>query len=226
MGVKSGSGGEERRRYDSPLRSEQSRQTRRAIVSAASRLFVSRGYASASLADIAREASVARPTVFAAFGSKAALLRQVVDQALAGDDEAVPVAERPWFRPVWDARTPRAVLEAYAGVCCLIGSRAAAIFEVVRRAADEGPEPAELWETMRRNRRAGAEMVVRHAETLGPRPPDLDHERAVDVVWLFNDPAHYEALVHGCGWSERAYTSWIGEQMVLGTGLGTGRPAD
>lgn len=34
---------------------------------------------------------MARPTVFSAFGSKAALLREVVDQALAGDDEPVPL---------------------------------------------------------------------------------------------------------------------------------------
>lgn len=79
------------------------------------------------LADVARAAGVARPTVFAAFGSKAALLRQVLDEALAGDDEPVPVAHRPWFRPVWEAREPAAVLEAYAGVCTLIAGRAAGV---------------------------------------------------------------------------------------------------
>lgn len=78
---------------------------------------------------VAAEAGVARPTVFAAFGSKAALLRQVLDQALAGDDEPVPVAQRPWFQPVWDATAPPEVVDAYAAVCTLIGARAARIFD-------------------------------------------------------------------------------------------------
>ncbi|WP_432135270.1 MULTISPECIES: helix-turn-helix domain-containing protein [unclassified Streptomyces] len=186
---------------------------------AANRLFVARGYAATSLADIAADAAVARPTVFAAFGSKAALLREVVDQAPAGDDEPVPVAERPWFRPVREARTPRAVVHAYAEVCTLIGGRAAEIFEVVRRAADEGPEPAGLWETMQRNRRAGAGMVVDLVEARGAGRRGLDHERAVDTVWMFNDPCHYRALVRERGWSEREYADWIAGQMCHGLGL-------
>ncbi|WP_141577650.1 TetR/AcrR family transcriptional regulator [Actinomadura sp. WMMA1423] len=214
MGVNDTPAGRGRRRYDSPLRDRRARQTRQAIVAAANRLFVERGYAATSLADIAGEAAVARPTAFAAFGSKAALLREVVDQALAGDDEPVPVAERPWFRPVLEGRTPRAVLDAYAEVCRLIGGRSAEIFEVVRRAADEGPEPSELWETMQRNRRLGAAMVIDRLEALlGPGSLRLDRERAVDVVWMFNDPSHYRSLVRIRGWSEQEYAAWTADQM-------------
>jgi AcrR family transcriptional regulator len=131
---------------------ENARRTRQAVVRAAADLFVANGYTPTSLAVVAAEAGVARPTVFAAFGSKAALLRQVLDEALAGDDEPVPVAQRPWFQPVWDATTPSEVVDAYAEGFTLIGARAARIFEVVRRAADESPELAEIWETLLRNR--------------------------------------------------------------------------
>src|SRR5215468_6442832 len=133
-----------RRRYESPVREANARRTRAAIVAAASELFTARGYAATSLADIAAAAGVARRTVFAAFGSKPALLRQVLDQALAGDDEPVAVADRPWFRPVWDATTPAAALDAYAEVCVVIARRAAQLFEIVRRAADNAPDAAEL----------------------------------------------------------------------------------
>jgi AcrR family transcriptional regulator len=182
-------------------------------VAAASELFTSRGYGATSLADVASAAGVARPTVFAAFGSKAALLRQVLDEALAGDDDPIPVAERPWFRPVWDARTPEAVLDAYAGVCTLIAARAAAAFEAVRRAAGTAPEVAELWEDLQRNRLAGARMVVEHLLTLGPVRRELDVERAVDVLWFFNDPAHHGALVGRQGWPEADYRGWLAERM-------------
>jgi hypothetical protein len=59
---------------------------------------------------------------------------------VASDEEPVPVASRPWFRPVWDAPTQDAVLGAYAKGCTLIGGRAAQSFEAVRGAADTSPE--------------------------------------------------------------------------------------
>ncbi len=201
------------RSYRSTVREESARRTRRAVVEAAASLFVERGFASTSLADVAALAGVARPTVFAAFGSKQALLQRVLDEALAGDDAPVPVAERPWFSPVWSATTPDQALTAYARACVVIGRRAARIFEAVRRAADASPEGAAAWERLQDNRRAGAQMVVDHVRTLGPLPPGLTPRRAVDRLWVFNDPALYEALVHGCGWSERAFEAWLAEQM-------------
>lgn len=211
--VKTRDGGSPKRRYQSPLREQSARRTRRAIVMAAQELFTAHGYAATSLADIAAAAGVARPTAFAAFGSKPALLRQVLDQALAGDDEPIPVAQRPWFQPVWEAPTPAAVLDAYAGVCTLISSRAARIFEVVRRAADEAPEIAELWDTLQRNRRAGARMVAEHAASLGPLATGLDIDHATDILWIFNDPAHYDTLVSRRSWPEPDYTSWLSSQI-------------
>jgi AcrR family transcriptional regulator len=202
-----------RRRYTSPTRSEGARRTRQAIVSTASALFTERGYACTSLADIASAAGVARPTVFAVFGSKGALLRQVLDQALAGDDVPVPVADRPWFQPVWKATTPATVLDAYAEVCLVIARRAAPLFEAVHRATDDAPEAAELWQALQNNRRAGAQMVVTQAQKLGPLAPELDTNTATDILWIFNDPAHYAALVTQQGWTEHAFRKWLAAMM-------------
>jgi AcrR family transcriptional regulator len=195
-----------RRQYRSAVREQGARRTRHAIVVAAAELLAANGYAATSLADVAVAAGVARPTVVAAFGSKPALLRQVLDEALAGDDEPVPVAERPWFAPVWQAKTAEEVLTAYADVCVVIARRAARLFETVRRAADDAPEVLELWETLRRNRRAGAAMVVGRIDELAGLE---DADRAIDVVWLFNDPAHYAALVLDRGWPEPAFRDWL-----------------
>jgi AcrR family transcriptional regulator len=208
-----------RRQYRSPVRQESARRTRQAVVRAAHELFAASGYAGTSLSEIAAAAGVARPTAFAAFGSKPALLREVLDQALAGDDEPVPVAQRPWFRPVWDAATPEAVLDAYAGVCELINGRSARIVEVIRRAADQSPEVGELWGTVQRNRRAGAQMVIEHTASRGSLAVGLNSDRATDILWIFNDPALYDTLVSGCGWPVARYTGWLASQIrhaVLG----------
>ena len=205
--------GQQRRAYRSAIREESARRTRSAVVAAAAELFTSRGYAATSLADVAEVAGVARPTVFAAFGSKPALLRQVLDQALAGDDAPVPVRDRPWFQPIWEATDAASTLDAYAGVCTLIGGRAAAAFEAVRRAADTSPDVAELWEQLVSNRVAGARMVLDHLVTVGRLRAGLDFERAVQILWFYNDPAHHGAMVARQGWSPDEFRQWLAAQM-------------
>ncbi|BCJ75092.1 hypothetical protein CS0771_46360 [Catellatospora sp. IY07-71] len=129
-----------------------------------------------------------------------------------GSRSTGPWLRRPWFQPVWQATTPAQALDAYADVCVLIGQRAAAVFEIVRRAADESPEVAALWQTVQSNRRAGARMVIAHAAALGPLTPDYTDDQAVDLMWLLNDPAHYAALVDESGWPA-AYRDWLANAM-------------
>lgn len=197
------------RAYSSAIRHEGAQQTRRAIVAAAWELFLERGYAASSLRDIAGRAGVARPTVTAAFGSKPALLRQITDEALAGDEEPIPVAQRSWFLPVVLATTPGAVLEAYADACVLISGRTARLFEVVHRACAASPEIAQLWETLQSNRRAGAGMVVEQAMSRGRIRDDLESEQIADSLWTISDPAQYRALVLDRGWSRAEYLRWL-----------------
>jgi hypothetical protein len=137
----------------------------------------------------------------------------VLDEAISGDDEPVAVRDRPWFQPVWAATEPAAVLDAYAGVCVLIARRAAPVFEAVRRAADAAPEVAELWQRVLDNRVAGARMVLDHVVTVGDLRPGLDLGRAVDALWVLNDPSHHASLVGRRGWSEEEFRAWLSGQM-------------
>lgn len=210
-----GGGGVQRRPYTSTVRAEGARLTRAAIVSAAARLFVERGYEGTSLADVAQAAGVARPTVVAAFGSKPALLSRVLDESLAGDDEPVPISERTWFRPVWDAPTARGVLAAYARVCVIIGARAGGVVEVVRRASDSAPEVAQLWTSWLQGRRAGAAMVVERQPVRAALRPGLTVQTAGDVLWTLNDPDRYVCLVEQQSWDEVTYETWLAETMCL-----------
>ncbi len=85
----------ERRPYRSELRARQADGTRRAVVEAATGLFVARGYAETTLDAVAAAAGVSRRTVVNAAGGKAALLGLARDFSLVGDDEPVPMADRP-----------------------------------------------------------------------------------------------------------------------------------
>ena len=112
-----------RRSYRSTIRRGTHRQL---ICAAAYRLFSDKGYLATSIEDIAAEAGVARPTIFTAVGPKATILRLVVDQALAGDDAPVPIAQRPWWREAVEEPDPVRSIELHARNMCLINQRAAA----------------------------------------------------------------------------------------------------
>ena len=84
------------------------------VCEAAYRLFSTKGYLATSIEDIAAEAGVARPTVFTAVGPKPVILRTVVDQALAGDDAPVPIAERSWWREAIEEPDPVRSIQLYA----------------------------------------------------------------------------------------------------------------
>ena len=69
------------RRYRSPRREQQARRTRARITAAAARQFLARGYAAATMRAVAADAGVALPTVELVFGTKARLLKAVIDTA-------------------------------------------------------------------------------------------------------------------------------------------------
>src|SRR5258707_14772462 len=83
-----------KRRYRSPRRQMQAEQTRAAVIAAASRVFSERGWMATNVRDIAREAGVSVETLYSGFGSKAELLKVVLDVAIVGDEEPVSFAGR------------------------------------------------------------------------------------------------------------------------------------
>lgn len=210
------------RSYNSPQRDESARETRARIVTAAHSLFLQHGFASTSVRDIAAAAGVARPTVLTVFGTKARLLRSVVDVAMAGNDEPVPVPLQPWFQPVWQATDAGDCLDAYAHVVVLISRRSAGVIELVRRASDEGEEIRDQWAQLQANRRIGARSIAVRVRELGGLAPGLTLPRATDRIWVNNDPSLYTALVGDCGWSESAFEGWLSTQLRQGVLATTG----
>jgi len=202
-----------KRTYRSPLRSAQAGQTRRAIIDAATLLFVRDGYGATSIEAIAEAAGVSRATVFTACGSKAALLKTAYDVALVGDDVDVPLPLRPQSIAIRAEPDPRRYLERYAGLIVELGSRVAAIYEAIRGAASADPDIRPVWDKIQGERRIGAAHVVADAGSKGPLRAGLDLEAAADLVWVLVDPGLCHMLVNGRGWSSRRYAEWLGRAL-------------
>ncbi len=86
-----------KRQYSSTLRARQASDTKAQVLAAAAELFrEASGWSGTTVAD-RDEAGVAVETVYSGFGSKKHVLRAVVDFAVVGDAEPVPLIEREVF---------------------------------------------------------------------------------------------------------------------------------
>ena len=198
-----------KRSYRSPLRAAQAEQTRRAIVDAASRLFIETGYGATSIDAIAESAGVSRATVFTAAGSKPVLLKWAYDVALVGDDEPIALPDRPEARAIRAELDPYRYLARYAGLVTELGGRVAPIYEAVRGAASADLEVRPVWDKIQQERRIGAGHVVADVATKGKLRDGLDVEAAADVVWVLNDSGLYHMLVSVRAWPSSRFETWL-----------------
>jgi AcrR family transcriptional regulator len=200
-----------RRRYDSTRRQAQAAQTRQDIVAAALDLFVERGYAATTMAAIAQAAGVVVETIYRALGSKAALLKAVVEAAVAGGAAraAVPPEQRPAIRAMIEEPDPRRVLQLHAATQPGIHARAGPPLRVLMEAAAADPELAEVWDQVEAQRLDGMRRLARLLSDRGALRPGLSVEEAGDVLWTMNSLAVYDLLVRQRGWAPERYRDWL-----------------
>jgi AcrR family transcriptional regulator len=199
------------RRYESRRRREQAEQTRRDIIAAASRLFLDRGYAGTTMAAIAAEAGVVVETVYRAFDGKAALLRAVVEAALAGGIERAqrPVEERPAIAAMIAEPDPVRQVELYAATQPGIHRRAGPLLRALRDARGLDPELARIWDEMEAWRREGQGRFAQMLASRAALRSGLTAASAGDIVWALCSLALHDLLVMERRWSSRRYGEWL-----------------
>lgn len=203
-----------RRRYDSTGRRARAAATRRQVIAAARELFVERGYGATTIAGIAAAAGVSSPTVYAAFGSKAGLLKVCIDVALAGDDEPTPVLARPLAAWVYEAGPARQLLERYAVMMGALAGRVGPLYDVLLRAADAEPELAELLADLEGQRLKAATILAGAVADRDGLPPGRSAAQARDTIWLLNAPELFASVTRKRGWSTGQYVEWARTALV------------
>jgi AcrR family transcriptional regulator len=199
--------------YRSQLRTEQAAATRQLVLDAATRLFVDQGYAATSIDAIAEAAGVGRSTVFAAAGGKSWLLKTAYDRAIVGDDEPVPLLERPAVRKLFETNDPAEIVAGYARIIADAAERVSAICEAIHRAAGCDPEVADLWTEIGEQRLNGAATFAKRISQRGGLRDGVTVARARDMIWIFNDPTLHHVLVRQRRWSQDRYRDWLTESL-------------
>lgn len=203
-----------KRDYRSPRRDAVRRETRRAILGAAGRLFAERGFVGASFDAIAAAAGVSRATVFAHFSSKAELLKAAYDVILVGDDEPIALPDRPESVRIRADPDAHRFLMGYAAIVAGVHRRLAPIHEAIRAAANSDADAADVWRAIQAERRRGSENVVEEVRRRGSLRTDATPPRLADVVYVLVDAGTYATLVADRGWAHEAYADWLGRILV------------
>lgn len=197
-----------RRRYVSPRRSAAAAATRTAILDAALDLFIERGYVSTTMEAIAERSQVSPKTVYAAVRNRRGLLAAVLDRAIAGDEEPIAIADRPWVAAMRASPDPRQRLAILGREGARILRRRADIDAVLDRAALVDAEAATLADRIREERRIGQGALLRLA--LAPQVVD---DAAADTLFALGSPEVYRTLTGSRGWTHEAFEDWYIELL-------------
>jgi AcrR family transcriptional regulator len=203
-----------RRSYDNSRRVAGARETRQSIVSAARDLFVSSGYPVATFSAVADAAGVSVQTVYSHFPTKRDLLKEVIDQAVAGDDEAVAISERPEVAAILNEPTAEGKLRLHAIHAVAIAQRATSVDQMLRSAAVVDAEAAELWRRGAQQRRMGMEQFASHLFQEGHLRDGLTVQQAADRLAVLIDPELYRMTVGVKQWSPAQHEEWLAELLI------------
>lgn len=191
------------------LRAAKVAETQERILEAARALFVRDGYHATALTAVADRARVGHRTVYVRFGTKAALLRRVVDVAVAGDAEQRTVGEREWFQAALTGPALPDRIDALVDGNADLMDRAGDLFEVVLQAQASEPELAEAFHAGRADTRELLRRFVRTARTDGMLADVDDPVWQEETVALTCQAETYLLLRRTTGWGKREYRDWL-----------------
>jgi AcrR family transcriptional regulator len=200
-----------RRRYHSPRRREQAAATRQEILEASHHLFEQHGYGATTMAAIAAEAGVAVKTVYLAFETKSGVLRALWNLRLRGGRDDVPIAQQHWYREVLEEPGPGRQLRLNARNSRAAKLRIAAVLQVIHTAAPLDPDIAALWDRIQTDYHANQRVIVDSLDEKKALRPELDADRATDILWTINHPNLWQLLVSERGWTPEQYEEWTGD---------------
>jgi AcrR family transcriptional regulator len=186
-------------------RQRQALATRRLIVDTARDLFLEQGYVATTIEAISTQAGVAVSTVYAAFGSKRGILKEIRE---VWHQES---GQRDIYRLASEQSDPARRLELAAHATRRQWETSASMIRIYRGAAAADQEAAAELDLALHGRRDYLDKFI-HEMSAGLRP-GLPPERAVDVFFALTLPEIYEDLVGKRGWSSDDYEVWLAEAL-------------
>jgi AcrR family transcriptional regulator len=203
-----------RRPDDGQGRQARTRLARGAVIEAARTLFLDRGYAATTIDAISDRSDVPPATIYRLFSSKLGILKALGDLSIAGDDETLPVQDRPPVAALFAEPDPGKQLAGFAHINVTIGTRTEHIYRVLVSAAASDPEAAALLAGYHRQRDQGQGQIARALARAGALRPGLRERDAADIIHALMSPDLYRLLVTERGWAPERYERWLAATLI------------
>lgn len=202
-----------KRRYDASNRERQAADTQLRIVRAARTLFLRDGYVATTMPAIAAEAGVAVQTVYASTHAKREILQRILDLAVSGEDEQVPVvASSRWME--LDRETDAAAkIALFARLHTEICQREADVFAIMSDAAGADPEVRAIMHENAQRRYQDQLALARSLRQHHRLRDSVTTSHAADIIWTLASERTYLALVHERNWTPHQYAQWLTTQL-------------
>ncbi|MFI5891124.1 TetR/AcrR family transcriptional regulator [Actinoplanes sp. NPDC051513] len=196
-----------RRRYDSLRRTAQAQETRAEIARTARRLFISHGWAATSIRDVAREAGVSVPTVYAAYQNKTGLALALADAADLSADVPQLIAD------LEALAGPARQLAALTAFDRRLFERASDVIMLMREAGRTEPQLSAAYHGARR-RADETRLQVFSSWSAGILRRGVDIQCAADIYAGLCNIDVYTTLTTERGWSPNRVEQWWTEALT------------
>jgi AcrR family transcriptional regulator len=191
------------------LRATRVAENEERIVRAAHELFVRNGYQATTLTAVADAAGVAHRTVYVRFGTKAALLKRVIDVALVGDLAPIDVVSREWYRTATTAPTLEERIAALAKGSARLMASAADVIAVARQAEPAEPLLAAAAHAGRAATRDAIQTFWAYARDDGLLPAGSDLTWLADTTSLLAHAETYLLMRETLQMTPKRYENWL-----------------
>jgi AcrR family transcriptional regulator len=197
-----------KRTYHSRVRQRQAEETRRHILAAARSQFENCGYAVTTLEAIAEIAEVSPKTIAAVFGSKHALLAEVINP------EAFSTPAQQLIEELRATEDPSRRLLLVASLTRQAYEPLASSLELLRTAGAVAPELADLAQQVEARRHQNQARLIASLHEAGALRHDLSAEEATDVLWALTSYDLYRMLVVEQRWEPERYETWLAQLLT------------
>jgi AcrR family transcriptional regulator len=195
-----------KRTYNASLRQEQAQMTRQRILDAARRLLTRGTYSSVTMEEIAQEAGVAYQTVYAVFGTKLQLAKDVIEAGFHFE-EVEELAAR-----ANAASDPELGMRIGAEISRRVHVICADLVRFMRESGD--PELLERYHQSESRRLTLQAHIPALLERSGRLRPGLSPSEVAAVLWALTGTDLYTLLVFERGWTQSRYEDWLGTALI------------
>lgn len=197
-----------KRQYDASSRRERSVALREEIVSAARRLFSKHGFDRVTIDELAEAAGVSPATVYAAFKSKAGVLRAIISKTFFGPAYE-ELAER-----LKTTSDPIELLKITAAISRVIFDREKAEIGILRGASafstDLRQVEKEFEDVRFELQRSRAELLVSRYH----RAAAFGLTKVREIMWMYTGRDLYRMLVIERGWTSDEYQNFLADSLI------------